>query len=85
MDELLQSELVGEAMFLGEMVMGIEAEGEEPGEEPGEDSKCIVRIGSVRGGSDMYRLLGSRVAVQSSRVTAEIGLVGCQVLGSSGK
>lgn len=29
-------------MFLGEMLMGIDLDGEELGEEPGEDSKCMV-------------------------------------------
>lgn len=35
---VLYSEAVGEAILLGEMLMGIDLEGEEPGD----DTKCIV-------------------------------------------
>lgn len=43
---MLQMEPVGEAIFLGEMLMGIDLEGDEPGD----DSKYIL-VGSVVGGS----------------------------------
>jgi hypothetical protein len=46
----LQKDPVGEAILLGEILMGIDFEGDEPGD----DSKCILRSccdGSVRGGS----------------------------------
>jgi hypothetical protein len=43
---LLYSELVGEAILLGEILIGIDLEGDEPGD----DSKCILMC-SVRGGS----------------------------------
>lgn len=46
---MLYSDDVGEAMFLGEMLIGIDLDGEEDGEEPGEDSKCmVVRVLVVR-------------------------------------
>lgn len=43
-------EPVGEAIFRGEMLMGIDLEGDEPGEELGDDSKYML-LDSVRGGS----------------------------------
>lgn len=70
-EALLQSELVGDDIFLDEMVMGSDEEeeerGEESGEELGEDSKCIMdlwvcgRYGG-RGKCDMYNLSDDRFA-----------------------
>ena len=37
-EQLLYMDPVGEAMFLGEMLMGIDLDGEEPGD----DSKCML-------------------------------------------
>lgn len=47
-------------MFLGEMLIGIDLEGEEPGD----DSKCIMY--SVGGGSCVYTHLREISAVESS-------------------